>query len=90
MNEETYRAWLAATPHMYEINFEKSVLAPQAENFPEISKLGNFREIRHKHWLIESTVPDLNLFSQCFVAVMKKHHVPTENYGIKQLQTITK
>ncbi|KRL96914.1 hypothetical protein [Liquorilactobacillus satsumensis] len=86
MNENSYRAWLEKTPHTYEIDFQKSVLVPQIENFPEVQQLGNLVQIHHKHWLIESNIPELDLFSQCFIGVMKKHHVPTENYYINQLQ----
>ncbi|KRL05612.1 hypothetical protein [Liquorilactobacillus oeni] len=90
MNDNNYRAWLEGTPHIYEINFEKSVLAPQIENFPEVTRLGSFKDVRHKYWLIESTIPDINLFEQCFIAIMKKHRVPTENYKISQLQSVSR
>ncbi|KRM97369.1 hypothetical protein FC19_GL001674 [Liquorilactobacillus aquaticus DSM 21051] len=86
MNEESYLAWAEATPHIYEINFSNSVLVPQIDDFPEINELGVVTQLKHKKWRIESIVPELDVFSQCFIAIMKKHHVPTENYTIVQLE----
>ncbi|KRL36511.1 hypothetical protein [Liquorilactobacillus uvarum] len=89
MNEESYLAWAESTPHIYEINFSNSILAPQINDFPEVEELGTVAPLKHKKWRIESIIPELNVFSQCFVAMMKKHHVPTENYTIVQLKEET-
>lgn len=85
MNEESYLAWAESVPHNYEINFSNSILSPEVNDFPELKELGKITVSEHKKWRVESIVPELAVFEQCFVAIMKKHHVPTENYTIVQL-----
>lgn len=82
ISEKKYNEWTEAKPHVYKINFSQSILPPQIEDFPELDQLGNFTHSAHKVWLAETTIPEIETFSRCFVALMKKHHVPTENYTI--------
>ncbi|KRL00466.1 hypothetical protein [Liquorilactobacillus capillatus] len=85
MNEDSYLAWAKSMPHTYEVNFDNSILVPQINDFPELKNLGNIISVKPKRWRIESIVPELDIFSQCFLTTMQKHHVPAENYTITQL-----